>query len=140
VFVALVPFEERIRTWKVWERGAPQVAVEIISDSDAPELPWNKKLARYQRLGVHELVRFEPEESRPLRVWDRVEGTLSERVVTGRRARSLVLELDWVVAPAAGLPCALRIEQAARNEHALHGCCGRHQSFSQCPRRAGLFR
>ncbi len=113
VYVGLSPPGEKIRTWKVWERGAPQVAVEITSDSDAPDLPWRDKLARYQRLGVQELIRFDAEQDeRPLRVWDRVDGALSERRVTGARASSLVLPLHWVVAPAEGMPRSLRIEHA----------------------------
>ncbi len=111
VFVALVPSKERIRTWKVWERGAPVVAVEVTSNSDASELAWRDKLMRYQRLGVSELIRFDvDDERRPLRVWDRVDGALTERELARSRAASLVLQLDWVVAPADGMPRALRIE------------------------------
>ena len=115
VYVALSPSREKIRTWKVWERGAPQVAVEIISDSDASELSWQQKLTRYQRLGVQELIRFDAEaQERTLRVWDRVEGRLSERALTQCRASSLVLQLNWVVAPAEGMPRALRVEHAGK--------------------------
>ncbi len=110
VYVGLSPRQGFIRSWKVWERGAPAVAVEIVSDSDAPELPWQEKLARYRRLGVQELIRFDPiTEGKRLRVWDRVEGALTEREVSGDRARSLVLKLEWVVAPAEALPQALRV-------------------------------
>lgn len=110
VYVALTPARDKIRSWKVWERGAPQVAVEIISDSDARELPWEDKLSRYRRLGVRELVRFDPAQpEQPLRLWDRVDGTLREREVRDLTASSLVLNLDWVVAQAEGMPTALRV-------------------------------
>src|SRR6478735_9416139 len=39
-------------SWKAWERGVPQVAVEIISDSDSSEASWEVKFERYQRLGA----------------------------------------------------------------------------------------
>ena len=35
--------------WKAWERGAPHVAVEIISESDASDASWQEKLERYRR-------------------------------------------------------------------------------------------
>src|SRR3954465_14081755 len=31
---------EDFQSWKVWERGVPHVAVEIISDADASEPSW----------------------------------------------------------------------------------------------------
>ncbi len=112
-YVGLSPAQGRIRSWKVWERGAPQVAVEIVSDSDASDAAWGTKLMRYRRLGVAELVRFDAlDVVRPLRLWDRVDGSLTEREVTQQRARSLTLGFEWVVAPAPldGLERALRIE------------------------------
>jgi len=112
VYVGLMPAADKVRSWKVWERGAPAVAVEIVSHSDAPELPWRQKLTRYQRLGVRELVRFDPlAEDNALRVWDRVQEALTEREVTGERTRSLVLNVQWVVAPAEGMARALRVER-----------------------------
>src|SRR5512139_3995353 len=47
-------------SWKTWELGAPQVAVEIVSRSDAPEAEWSGKLERYRRMGAAEVVRFDP--------------------------------------------------------------------------------
>jgi Uma2 family endonuclease len=112
VYVGLSPRQGFVKSWKVWERGAPAVAVEIVSDSDATELPWQEKLSRYRRLGVQELIRFDPiTDGMRLRVWDRVEGALTEREVSGDRAQSLVLQLEWVVAPAEGMPQPLRIAQ-----------------------------
>ena len=113
-FVRVEPRGAAIRSWKTWERGAPEVAVEIVSDSDAPEPSLEEKLARYRRLGIRELVRFDPQASAGtrLRAWDRVEGDLIEREVTDERTPSLVLALVWVVAPAEGHGAALRIADA----------------------------
>jgi len=70
------PFE----SWKVWERGAPHLAVEIASASDAEDGPWAQKLDRYRRMGVGELVRFDADDrSSPLRIWDFLDGDLVER-------------------------------------------------------------
>jgi Uma2 family endonuclease len=111
VYVRLMPRGAPIRSWKTWERGAPEIAVEIISDDDrAPEV-WSAKLQRYRQLGVAELVRFDPESvsEAKLRVWNRVDGALVEREVDGSRAPSLILDMDWVLAPADGFELALRI-------------------------------
>jgi hypothetical protein len=99
-----------VRSWKTWERGAPEVAVEIVSDSDAPAPTWANKLARYKKLGVVELVRFDPAaaEGSRMRVWDRAEGDLVEREVEADVAPSTVLPLTWLVAPSEELPAALR--------------------------------
>lgn len=99
-----------LRSWKTWERGAPEVAVEIVSDSDAPESAWLHKLALYKKLGVLELVRFDPEAAPDgrLRVWDRAEDDLVERALEGEIAPSTVLPLTWIVAPADEIPSALR--------------------------------
>ena len=96
------PFE----SWKVWERGAPEVAIEIVSDSDAAPAEWEKKLAKYTALGVVELVRFEANVVPSLRVWDSLEGDLVERRVVGNRATSRVLGLEVVVVGA-----TLRLEK-----------------------------
>ena len=111
VFVRKDPRGDLIRSWKTWERGAPHVAVEITSDSDAPELPWEEKLSRYQRLGVSELVRFDPlaAAGKRLRLWDRVKGTLVERELTAECAPSRMLGLCWVVASTGQHATALRI-------------------------------
>ncbi len=92
------PFE----TWKVWERGAPDLAVEIISASDRRDEPWSEKMTRYQESGIDELVRFDPVSERPIRVWDRVDGELVERAATSPELRACQsLGLWWVVAPSA---------------------------------------
>jgi Uma2 family endonuclease len=72
--------DELFDSWKVWERGAPHLAVEVISPSDDSDRPWEAKLERYRHVGVRELVRFhhaDPE--RPVRIWDAIEGDLVER-------------------------------------------------------------
>lgn len=112
VFVRLGPRGEKIRSWKSWERGAPEVAVEIISESDAAESHWRQKLRAYHSLGVCELVRFDPDATTDrLRIWDRIDGALSERAISGNWAPSSVLPLHWVAAAAEldGASTALRI-------------------------------
>ncbi len=114
VYVKCVPRSEPVRTWKVWERGAPDVAVEVTSDSDSKPGDWLDKFACYQALGVRELVRLDlltPNTSR-LRVWNRVDEVLQERAVEDDVAPSLVLPLLWTVGPAHQMPEALRIAYA----------------------------
>jgi hypothetical protein len=67
-------------SWKVWERGAPQLAVEVISRSDESDRPWEAKLERYRHVGVRELVRFDhADPNEPVRIWDAIDGDLVER-------------------------------------------------------------
>jgi hypothetical protein len=77
------------------------MAVEIVSPNEGDGVPWNEKLARYHELGVHELLRFDPEasEGQRLRAWDRVQGDLVERHVEADRTPSLTLGLVWCVRP-----------------------------------------
>lgn len=91
--------DEIFGAWKVWERGAPHVAVEIVSPSDKPPGPWRKKLERYRQCGVGELVRFDPmAESGRLRIWDRVDGDLVERDISAPNAHACdALGLWWCV-------------------------------------------
>jgi hypothetical protein len=80
VFVRAGQPDADFDSWKVWERGAPQLAVEIVSPSDESDRQWDAKLDRFRRLGVAELVRFDPGDAdRPLRIWDHVGGDLCER-------------------------------------------------------------
>jgi hypothetical protein len=80
LFVRLGVPDARFKSWKVWERGAPELIVEITSRSDAAEGPWDEKLARFRRLGAREIVRFDPEDhERPLRIWDAIDGDPVER-------------------------------------------------------------
>ncbi|HET7545552.1 MAG TPA: Uma2 family endonuclease [Polyangiaceae bacterium] len=84
-------------SWKVWERGVPQVAVEIVSDSDASEASWEVKLDRYRRVGVSELVWFDYHaKERPLRIWDFVGDDLLERRLSEPYAQSQHLGGYWL--------------------------------------------
>jgi Uma2 family endonuclease len=101
VFVKLGVPDAHFGTWQTWDRGgAPDLAVEIVSPTER-EKPstWDEKFAKYRELGVKELVRFDPEEpeGRRLRVWDRVEGDLVERVIADDRTPCLTLGLAWAV-------------------------------------------
>ncbi|HVY24989.1 MAG TPA: Uma2 family endonuclease [Polyangiaceae bacterium] len=105
--------DEIFGAWKVWERGAPHVAVEIVSPSDKPPGPWKKKLERYQQCGVSELVRFDPEaKSERLRIWDRVDGDLVERDVTAANGHACdALGLWWCVSKDPTLGLMLRLSR-----------------------------
>lgn len=101
VYVKRAPRGEPIETWKVWERGAPDLAIEVISDTDSKPGSWEDKLAFYQACGVQELVSIDLlTDVAKLRVWNRVDEVLTERVLEAPSwAQSLVLGVYWVVAP-----------------------------------------
>lgn len=100
VFVKLGSKDQNFDSWKIWERGAPDLAVEIVSDSDRSESAWEAKLTRYQASGIGEVVRFDAEQAAPLRVWDRVDGDLIERSPESSTLRECAaLGLWWVVVP-----------------------------------------
>ena len=85
-FVRLGEPDHLFRSWKVWERGAPQLAIEVISDSDERDRDWDAKLQRYRRLGVQELIRFEPEASQSPTPSERAEARIRElEAELGRR-------------------------------------------------------
>jgi len=125
-------------SWKVWERGAPHLAVEVISPSDARDRPWARKLAAYQRSGVLELVRFDPEDARrPLRLWDRLEGDLVEREVSPHELeRSDVLDLFWLVEPAPDLRRLLRLSRDAAGRERLLSDEESHRAEAEAHRAA----
>ena len=80
VFVKLGVPDEQFDSWKTWERGAPELGVEIISASDQRDDDWDEKLARYRAAGIPEIVRFDAEDrTRPIRIWDHVSGDVVER-------------------------------------------------------------
>jgi hypothetical protein len=106
-FVRLGVPDDEFRTWKVWERGAPHVAVEIGSRSDSVPDNVEDELAKYRRLGVVELVRFDPcaQEDRF------VVGTTSEAIWSGgsskirtERPRCSASTGWWWTIPSTGLP------------------------------------
>jgi len=115
VFVSTSQRDCVFDSWKTWERGAPDLAVEIISDSDSSAAEWERKLARYLQAGIQELVRFDPDEApgRRLRVWDRIEGDLVERAVDRDRAACQTLGLHWIALDHGELGAELRV---ARDE------------------------
>jgi Uma2 family endonuclease len=110
-FVRLGTPDGDFDSWKTWERGAPELCIEIVSEFDASLRSWEKKLARYHELGAAEVVRFDPDapEGKRLRVWDRLEGDLVERIVEADRTPCLTLGLFWVVGAGAGYPAAPRL-------------------------------
>jgi Uma2 family endonuclease len=110
VYVKRTPRGEPIKTWKVWERGAPDVAIEVISDTDSKPCKWEDKLAFYQACGVQELVSIDLLTDIPrLRVWNRVNEVLTERVLEGLWAESLVLGVYWVITSDSQFQRCLRI-------------------------------
>jgi len=102
-------------TWKTWERGAPHLAVEVVSPFDASEAEWQRKLVRYRRSGINEIVRFDPENAgRPLRLWDRFDGDLVERDLAGEHALLCdTLSVHWCVRRDASLGRVLRLSRDA---------------------------
>ena len=119
-FVCLGRPDEPFDSWKTWEQGTPQLAVEIDSDSDTRSA-WEQKLQRYHALGVQELVRFDPDSTAGMRirVWDRIEGDLVERVVEQEVTPCSVLDLWWVVRPGGGWPAVLRLARDPAGQQLL---------------------
>jgi Uma2 family endonuclease len=102
--------DELFGSWKVWERGAPHLAVEIISSEDSRDRNWQAKLAHYRQLGVQELVRFDPDADRDkLRIWHRVENDLVERELSEAAVPSGVLPGFWLVVNDVRLGPSLRL-------------------------------
>jgi Uma2 family endonuclease len=84
-------------SFRTWEHGAPQLAVEILSDYDARDRDHARRLERYRSCGVREVVLFDPQNGK-LRIWDWVEGDLVERDLTDpQAARCRLLEAYWRV-------------------------------------------
>jgi Uma2 family endonuclease len=111
-FVRLGRPDHLFRSWKVWEHGAPQLAVEVISDADESDRDWDAKLSRYQRLGITELVRFDPDSNdRRLRVWDSIEEDLVERELDTATAASRVLPGHWSIVEDPTLGFTLRLSE-----------------------------
>jgi Uma2 family endonuclease len=108
-FVRLGQPDTNFKTWKVWERGAPELAVEIQSDWDQGE-PWEAKLRKYPKLGVRELVAFDPDKVK-LRMWDFVESDLVERELAVAGTGSRVLPGYWVVVTEPEVGPALRLSR-----------------------------
>jgi len=109
-FVRLGGPNDVFRVWKVWERGAPHVAVEIISATER-DVDQEAQLLRYRQMGVAELVRFDCDDAeRPLRIWDRTNDDLVERVLERpTSAECKPLGVFWVVVDDPELGRALRL-------------------------------
>jgi len=120
-FVRLGGPDDVFDVWKIWERGSPHLAVEIVSASDAPTKAWEDKLARYRHVGVQELVRFDPHDARePFRIWDDVGGDLVERALDSpQAAESQVLGLWWQVVEDGVLGPMLRLSRDAQGRQLL---------------------
>ncbi len=101
LFIHLGATERLPPAWKIWNHGYLDVAVEVISPSDARDTPWLAKLGRYRQIAIKELYRFDAADAQaPLRVWDWQEDgdELVEReLVTPRHAESPLLGLYFVV-------------------------------------------
>jgi Uma2 family endonuclease len=110
--------DEPFDIWKTWERGAPHLAIEIVSASDHDRGPWEDKLDRHKRMGVQELVRFDPDDPEAqIRIWDRVEFDLVERDRSrGDFSRCRTLDVYFCVREDEKLGPMLRISRDAEGQ------------------------
>jgi hypothetical protein len=111
-FVTLGARDHDFEGYLVWEEGTPDVAFEVLSPSDTPERwTFKEKLRRYRTLGVRELVVFNVDATpgERLRVWDRLEHDLVERVVTGDTTPCVTLGVTLLVEPVEGYAVGLRL-------------------------------
>ena len=120
-FVKLGVPDELFDTWKTWEKGTPELCVEILSPSDTREkLPLEEKLARFHVMGVAEVVAFDAEApvGRRLRAWDLVDGDLVERIVENESTPCRTLDRWFVIAPCSNptLEAALRVAEDAKGQ------------------------
>jgi Uma2 family endonuclease len=118
-FVKLGATQTSFPSWKTWDKGVPELCVEILSPSETEEkLPLGEKLARFLAMGVAEVVAYdvEGEPGARLRAWDLVDGALVERVVEGEATPCRTLDLWFVIAPWSQErePHALRLAHDAR--------------------------
>jgi Uma2 family endonuclease len=99
LFVRLGLKDEIFASWNTWERGTPELAIEIVSEFDKRDSTWDDKIGRYRELVVQDLVRFDPDspEGTRLRIWDRLENDLVERAIVADRSPLVMLGLHWVV-------------------------------------------
>ena len=97
-------------SFKTWEHGAPHVGVEIISAYDSRDRNWSEKLERYRRCGIAEVVRFDPDDAAPLRLWDLIDGDLVERDISDPEGhRCDALGAYWLVTDDPVLGTMLRL-------------------------------
>ncbi|AGP38667.1 hypothetical protein SCE1572_31820 [Sorangium cellulosum So0157-2] len=112
-FVRLGVPHRTFRTWKTWLHGAPDLGVEIVSESDEGEPDWDEKLARYRASGIREVVRFDPDDrARPIRIWDALDGDLVERSADDPDLRACeALGLWWTVVEDPSIGPMLRLSR-----------------------------
>lgn len=112
-FVKLGLPHKTFRVWKTWQRAAPEVAVEVVSDSDVADEAWEAKLERYRAAGIAEVVRFDPDDrEQPIRIWDHIDGDLVERARPEDGVFECVcLGLYWLAVPDAELDQMLRLSR-----------------------------
>jgi Uma2 family endonuclease len=115
-FVTLGVCDHDFDSYLAWEEGTPDLAFEVLSPSDTPERwTFEEKLRRYRALGVRELVTFHVDApvGERLRVWDRLEHDLVERVVTDDSTPCVVLGLTLRVEAVDEYPVGLRLSRDA---------------------------
>jgi hypothetical protein len=115
-FVTLGVPDHDFDSYLVWEEGTPDVAFEVLSPSDTPERwTFEEKLRRYHALGVRELVVFHVDATpgERLRVWDRIDNDLVERVVIDETTPCLALGLTLLVGPLDAYAATLRLARDA---------------------------
>lgn len=112
---------EPVDVWRTWELGAPHVVIEIVSDHDRSSRERDRKLQRYRRAGVAELVWFDARDStRPIRLFDSFDGDMVERTISESHAlRSDALGVYWTVVPDAVLGPTLRPARDAKGDDLL---------------------
>lgn len=110
-YFCLGPRYIELDTWKTWERGVPDLAFEIISDSDSAKQHRKKSLARFCELGVREVVFFDRRRpSWTLQAWDVVDGVPTERTIGADGVTPCkTLGCYLVVAPIEPMGLALRL-------------------------------
>jgi hypothetical protein len=120
-FVKLGVPDESFDSWKTWERGTPELCVEIASTSDAGQPAWSEKLERYHEMGAREVVRFDADAGagQRLRIWDRIDDDLVERAIEADRSACTTLGLYFVVAAVDEEPLALRLSRDAAGKDLL---------------------
>jgi Uma2 family endonuclease len=121
IFVRLGMKDDIFTSWKSWERGTPELAIEIVSESDERDSAWDDKLGRYHELGIKELVRFDADspEGQRLRIWDRLDNDLVERAIVGDNSPLVTLGLHWTVLGDAELGAVLRVAKDAEGKQLL---------------------
>ncbi len=120
VFVKLGSKDRDFDSWKNWKRGAPDLAVEIVSESDRSDSEWQNKLESYQASGIGEVVRFDPDDVKaPLRVWDSLDGELVERAPQSATLQECTALGLWWVIVASDLGPVLRLARDREGQDLL---------------------